>query len=87
MNIPLSSRPVCRYICGRWTVAKARILLKGRSVEMGRVLFDCDDLTAIVGCAAFGYEHAGQILVFDFSASHLCPNQLERILRFYEHAD
>ena len=87
MNIPLSSRPVRRYIGGRWTVTKAYILLKGRSVEMGRFLFDCDDLTALVGCAAFGYKREGQILVFDFSASHLCPNQLERILRFYEHAD
>lgn len=88
MKIPISKRPMHKYKAGRWVTSMVPMSLTGRSVEIAeRFLFACDDLSKVVGCCAFGYDNKdGIILVFDFSASHLCPNQLKRVLKFYEDA-
>lgn len=83
MNIQASVRPVHLYQSGKWRTMRASIALKGTTVEMGAFFYECVDLTAKLGCACYGYKSSSGIYIFDFSASHLCPNQLAKAKAYY----
>lgn len=46
---------------------------------MERLFYACIDISNLVGVPALMFKTDEQIIVFDFSASHLCPRQLEKI--------
>lgn len=85
MNIPPHHRPVHLLQGGHWKRIEAETALKKeRTVQMGRFFYVCDDLSDLVGVPAYAWAPSeDEIYVFDFSASHLCPNQLERIRLAY----
>lgn len=83
MKIASSVRPVHIYQSGKWRTMRTSIALDECSVEMGHFFYECVDLTQYIGCACFGFKSQSSIYIFDFSASHLCPNQLKRVLQYY----
>lgn len=83
MKLASAVRPVHLYQSKKWRTMRTSISLKECSVEMGHFFYDCDDLSQYVGCPCFAYKRQSSIYVFDFSASHLCPNQLKRVLQYY----
>lgn len=83
MKIASSVRPVHLYQSGKWRTMRTSIALDECSVEMGHFFYDCRDLSSLVGCTCFGYKAGLCIYVFDFSASHLCPNQLAKVKQYY----
>lgn len=86
MNIPPSLRPVHTLQGGRWkTIRKLIALKRPFTVEVEGLFYaPCTDLSDLVGAPAFIWTDTdGTLYVFDFSASHLCRNQLERIRQAY----
>lgn len=70
---------------GRWKRIYKNISKIRRLIKVERLSFSpCDNLSDLVGVPAYAWASSeNEICVFDFSASHLCPNQLERIRLAY----
>lgn len=63
----------------KWHTLKAQIENKSCSVKWNGFFYACTDVSTLVGVPALMFKTDEQIIVFDFSASHLCPRQLEKI--------
>lgn len=78
---PPQIRP-CFYHDKNWVRKDIKISSDGHSINASGFSVSEDqltDLTADVGVVCYATTMNNQLIVFDFSSSHLCPNQLNRI--------
>lgn len=75
----MQERLIHIFRCHKWHTLKTKIENKGCSVNWNGLFYACKDVSNLVGAPALMFKTDKQIIVFDFSASHLCPNQLQRI--------
>lgn len=82
MQSTSQDRLVHIYKDKRWQSARYPITNQGCSVNWNGLVYFCRDITSIVGAPALLYVEENRLIVFDMSASHLCPNQLKRIEQY-----
>lgn len=80
-STPPHERLIHIFRC-KWHTLKAQIENKGCSVKWNGFFYACIDISNLVGVPALMFKTDEQIIVFDFSSSHLCPNQLKRIEQY-----
>lgn len=81
----LRRRPVYTLRDGKWSRQDLETESTGASVKAGALCVPEDQLVSIAeitGTVGFAYRTGDAWAVFDFSASHLCPNQLEALRRY-----
>lgn len=79
MQSSSQDRLVHIYKSGHWQTTRYPITNQGCSVNWNGLVYFCRDITFIVGAPALLYIEEDRLIVFDMSASHLCPKQLKRI--------
>lgn len=78
---PPRRRPVF-VLKDRWRRIDSEFSSDGRSIKWGGFLVPAESLLSLaelVGVVAYAWRGPEGWTVFDFSFSHLCPAQLERI--------
>ena len=79
-KIPLSQRPVFTCTKENWLRNIETISSDGEYIYYRNEKIGFDDLvnlTSTVGAVAYAYKKDNVWLIFDFSSSHLCHNQIK----------
>lgn len=75
----LNKRPIYKLKNRGWQRIDAQLELKGCSVKWNGFFYVCSSAKELVGVDCYYCFIEDVLHVFDFSSSHLCPNQLQRI--------
>lgn len=82
--IPLSQRPIITCTNKNWTRTVESVSCDGEYIHYHDKLIKHDkviNLTAMVGVVAYAYKQDSSTwIIFDFSASHLCHNQIKKVI-------
>jgi len=86
VSSPERVRPVLQYRHG-WHRKDSKVSSDGHSISWDGFFVPEEKLVSlqsVVGVPAYACRLDGCLTVFDFSASHLCRRQLDKIRTFYE---
>lgn len=80
VKIPKSKRPIIKCSKDNWTRIVDDVTSNGHSIYWSGLVVSEEQLiniTYIVGCVAYAAKVNEQWIIFDFSSSHLCRNQIK----------
>lgn len=80
VKIPKSKRPIIKCSKDNWTRIVDDVTSNGHSIYWSGLVVSEEQLiniTYIVGCVAYAAKVNEQWIIFDFSSSHLCHNQIK----------